>query len=177
MLSSLRIRILTYRFGGGHRQGLPCSSNGKESVCNADLGLTPGLGRSSRERNGNPLHCLAWETTWTEEPGELQSIGLQRAGHDWATNTAMATPQTFQSVAVGMTRCPSGTGVKNFLANAGDTRRGFNPWVMATHSSTLAWRIPWTEEPGGLTLHRLTVSDRTEHATHASGMRSNVLMP
>ena len=37
-------------------------------------------------------------------------------------------------------------------------RRGFNPWVrkialekeMATHSSILAWRIPWTEEPGGL---------------------------
>ena len=22
--------------------------------------------------------------------------------------------------------------------------------VMAIHSSTLAWRIPWTEEPGGL---------------------------
>ena len=22
--------------------------------------------------------------------------------------------------------------------------------VMATHSGTLAWRIPWTEEPGGL---------------------------
>jgi len=21
---------------------------------------------------------------------------------------------------------------------------------MTTHSSTLAWRIPWTEEPGGL---------------------------
>jgi len=21
---------------------------------------------------------------------------------------------------------------------------------MVTHSSTLAWRIPWTEEPGGL---------------------------
>ena len=21
---------------------------------------------------------------------------------------------------------------------------------MATHSSTLVWRIPWTEEPGGL---------------------------
>ena len=34
----------------------------------------------------------------------------------------------------------------------------FNPWVgedplekgMATHSSILAWRIPWMEEPGGL---------------------------
>ena len=25
---------------------------------------------------------------------------------------------------------------------------------MATHSSILAWRIPWTEEPGGLWVHR-----------------------
>ena len=28
---------------------------------------------------------LAWEIPWTEEPGELQSIGLQRAGHDLTT--------------------------------------------------------------------------------------------
>ena len=26
---------------------------------------------------------------------------------------------------------------------------------MATHSSILAWRIPWTEEPGGLQIHRI----------------------
>ena len=25
---------------------------------------------------------LAWEITWTEEPGRLQSMGSQRAGHD-----------------------------------------------------------------------------------------------
>ena len=25
---------------------------------------------------------LAWRIPWTEEPGELQSMGLQRAGHD-----------------------------------------------------------------------------------------------
>ena len=25
---------------------------------------------------------LAWEIPWTEEPGRLQSMGLQRAGHD-----------------------------------------------------------------------------------------------
>ena len=24
---------------------------------------------------------------------------------------------------------------------------------MATHSSTLAWKIPWAEEPGGLAVH------------------------
>ena len=28
---------------------------------------------------------VAWETPWTEEPGRLQSIGSQRAGHDSAT--------------------------------------------------------------------------------------------
>jgi len=30
---------------------------------------------------------LAWRIPWTEEPGGLQSIGLQRVRHDWATNT------------------------------------------------------------------------------------------
>ena len=29
---------------------------------------------------------------------------------------------------------------------------------MATHSSTLAWRIPWTEEPGRLLVHGVTES-------------------
>ena len=34
--------------------------------------------------------------------------------------------------------------------------------AMATHSSTLAWRIPWTEEPGGLQSMGLGESDTTE---------------
>ena len=45
--------------------------------------------------------------------------------------------------------------VKNLPANTGDS--GFilgqeDPLEkqMATHSSILAWEIPWTEEPGGL---------------------------
>ena len=48
--------------------------------------------------------------------------------------------------------------VKNLPANVGDVRHGFDPWMrkiplqegMATHFSTMVWRIPWTEEPGGL---------------------------
>ena len=31
---------------------------------------------------------LAWEIPLTEEPGGLQSMGLQRVGHNWATDTA-----------------------------------------------------------------------------------------
>ena len=30
---------------------------------------------------------LVWRILWTEEPGSLQTIGLQRVGHDWGTNT------------------------------------------------------------------------------------------
>ena len=48
--------------------------------------------------------------------------------------------------------------VKNPPLNAGDIRdtSSILDWEdslekgMATHSSILAWRIPWTEEPGGL---------------------------
>ena len=29
---------------------------------------------------------------------------------------------------------------------------------MATHSSILAWRIPWAEEPGGLQVHEVAKS-------------------
>ena len=51
--------------------------------------------------------------------------------------------------------------VKNPPASAGDTRtrvpslRQKDPLEeeMRTHSSMLAWRIPWTEEPGGLWLN------------------------
>ena len=27
---------------------------------------------------------LAWRIPWTEEPGGLQSMGLQRVGHNWS---------------------------------------------------------------------------------------------
>ena len=47
--------------------------------------------------------------------------------------------------------------VENPVANTGDVKRCvFTPWRgplaegMATHSSILAWRILWTEDPGGL---------------------------
>ena len=34
---------------------------------------------------------------------------------------------------------------------------------MATHSSILTWRIPWTEKPGGLQSMGLQNSDTIEH--------------
>ena len=67
--------------------------------------------------------------------------------------------------------------VKNPLANAGDPDvastpgSGRAPGVgNAAHSSLLAWRIPWTEEPGGF-----MVSQRVRHdRAHVQQQASNV---
>ena len=57
------------------------------------------------------------------------------------------------------TLLPGGTsGKKSIWQCRRYKRRRFDPWVrktpleegMAIHSSILAWRIPWIEEPGGL---------------------------
>ena len=50
---------------------------------------------------------------------------------------------------------PGALVLKNLPANAGDIKRSLGPQDplekgMATHSSILAWRIPWAEDPGGL---------------------------
>ena len=50
-----------------------------------DTSSIPGPGRSPGGGNGNPLSILAWEIPWTEEPGGLQSLGLQRVRHDLVT--------------------------------------------------------------------------------------------
>ena len=64
--------------------GFPGGSDSKESACKAGyLGLIPRLGRSPRGRHGNLFQVfLLVESTWTEEPGGLQSTGLHRVGQD-----------------------------------------------------------------------------------------------
>ena len=44
---------------------------------------------------------------------------------------------------------------------------------MATHSSILAWRIPWTEGPGGL---QSMGSDMTDDSTSAKHLISLLLL-
>ena len=68
---------------------------------------------------------LAWRIQWTEEPGGLQSTGSQRVRHDWQTSLS-----TYPQIASNYSSVPEK--------------------AMAPHSSTPAWKIPWTEEPGGL---------------------------
>ena len=45
------------------------------------------LGQEDLLEKGIAIHSsiIAWRIPWTEEPGTLQSMRSQRAGHDWAT--------------------------------------------------------------------------------------------
>ena len=60
---------------------------GKESACNVgdtgDVGLIPGLERPPGGESGNPVQYSYLKNPMDrEEPGRLQSKGLQRVGYD-----------------------------------------------------------------------------------------------
>ena len=67
----------------GRHSPTPGGSVVKNSPANAgDEGLIPGWGRSLEKEMTTRSSILAWEIPGTEEPGELQSVGSQRVGHD-----------------------------------------------------------------------------------------------
>ena len=46
--------------------------------------LVQSLGQEDPLEEGMATHfsILVWRIPWTEEPGRIQSVGLQRVGHD-----------------------------------------------------------------------------------------------
>ena len=103
------------------------------------VGLIPGSGRFSGEGNGNPLQYSCLRNPIDRESGGLQSMGSQRVGHN------LATKQGF----------PGGSDGKASACNAGDP--GLIPGSGRSPGEgngnplhTVAWKIPWTEEPGRL---------------------------
>ena len=92
-------------------------------------------------------------------PGDLPDLGIKLASHispalagGFFTTSATWEPQ----LASSNPHFPSGSNSKEPACNAGDLGlipgSGKDPLEkeMSTHSSILAWEIPWTEEPGGL---------------------------
>ena len=71
--------------------GFPSDSSGKELTCQCrrySQGMwVQFLGWEDSLEKGTSTHSsiLTWEIPWTEEPGRLQSMGLQRVRHDFAT--------------------------------------------------------------------------------------------
>ena len=89
---------------------------------------------------------------WTGRPGMLRFMGSQSFRHDWVTELNWTELIPFWGFPGGA------SGKKTYLPNTGDIRdaasncgSGRSPgFGIATHSSILVWRIPWTEEPGRL---------------------------
>ena len=80
---------------------LPQWLSSKESACNAgaagDLASIPGSVRSPGGGKATHSSILAWRIPWTEEPGELQSIGSQRVVHNWSNLARTHFYNTFPS--------------------------------------------------------------------------------
>ena len=68
--------------------GFPSGASGKEPTCHCrrlrDKGWILGSDQEDPLEKEMATHSsiLAWEIPWTEEPGGLPSIGLQRVGPD-----------------------------------------------------------------------------------------------
>ena len=66
--------------------GFPGGASGNEPTCQCRkhkrCGFDPWVGKIPWKRKWQPTPVFLPGITWTEEPGELQSIGSQRVRHD-----------------------------------------------------------------------------------------------
>ena len=54
-----------------------------------DLGLILGRKDPLEKEMATHSSTLVWKIPWTEKPGKLQSVGLQRVGLDWVTSLSL----------------------------------------------------------------------------------------
>ena len=140
--------------------GCPGGSDGKESACNAgDPGVEPGSEDPLKKELATHSSILAWRIPWTEEePDGPQSMGPQSRIRQSNQHTSVCLLYICMAslVAQRVKRLPAMLETRVQSLGQEDPLQK----EMATHSSILAWKIPWTEEPGGL---QTTVSQRVGH--------------
>ena len=75
------------RLSSSSSSGLLRWLSGKESTCQSRRLRRCGFNLEDPLEEEMATHSgiLAWKIPWTEESGGLQSMGLQRVGHDWVT--------------------------------------------------------------------------------------------
>ena len=102
---------------------------------------------------------LAWKIPWAEVPGRLQLMGSQESDTtEWLSHIlgqCLSTSITYSDIEHLLMCFLVAQRVKNLPALL-ETQVQSLYWEdpldngIATHSSILDWRIPWTEEPGVL---------------------------
>ena len=110
-----------------------------------DLGSIPGLGRSPGEGNGYPLQHSCLEKSMNRGAWQATVTGITKS---WTLNDLHFTSlPRGASLVVQRVKCLPAM-QETWVQSLGQE----DPLEkeMATHSSTLAWKIPWTEKPGRL---------------------------
>ena len=94
---------------------------------------------------------LDWKIPQTEEPGRLQSMGLAKSWTRLSDFTFMHWRRKWQPTPVFLPGESQGRGsLVSCSPSDIHTYVHISEKAMAPHSSTLAWKIPQTEEPGRL---------------------------
>ena len=119
-----------------------------------DAGSIPGLGRSSEGGNGKPLQysCLenpmdrgAWRATVQGVKKSQTRLSHTHTHTHTHTRTNLGASHVVLMLKEPTSQC--GRLKRRSLIPGSKDPLGEG---MATHSSVLAWRIPWAEEPGRL---------------------------
>ena len=90
------------------------------------------LGQGVPLEKGMATHSsiLAWEIPWTEEPGRLQSMELQRVGHNWMTNR-----QDWERSALVVARFPYNC----FTTLSSMAQTKYTPWSWSLQATVQHW--------------------------------------
>ena len=127
-----------------------------------DTASTPGWGRNPGGGHDDPPQHSCLENPPRPRSRLAAVHRSRRVGHDWSdlARTDHVSLHRYYNISTETLHCfnlglPGGSVIKSWLANSGDV--GSIPGLgrslqeeMATHYSVLDWKIPWTEEPGGL---------------------------
>ena len=82
--TSVLLLLCFYTFNSSHQ--FPSGTDGKQSTCIAgDRVWSQGQEDPLEKEMATHSSILSWRIPWTEEPGRLQSMVLQRIGQDWVT--------------------------------------------------------------------------------------------
>ena len=87
-------------------RGFPDGTSGKEPTCQCRRHKemrVRSLGRKDTLEEGTATHfsILAWKIPWKEESGRLQSMVLQRVGHDWSNLACIHTHEKAKTIRTG----------------------------------------------------------------------------
>ena len=135
-----------------------------------DPGLIPGSGRSLGEGNGNPFQYSCLGNPMDGGASQSTVYGVAKSQTRWSDFTFTSTesvmpsnhlilcrmPPIFPSIRVFSnesalhTRCSKYCSFSFSISYLLESHQCQTEKVIAPHSSTLACKIPWTEEPNGL---------------------------